>query len=97
MNEFVITAVHMNPDRSGIASVRGQTPGMFGHEVVEQTKFDVIVRINTLIWEYRTYKEDNGQEVVGPVVRVVNGRFGTYIRSDADNTEADNLGELPEY
>lgn len=97
MDKYTIKAVHMDDDHSKIEKVKGTVQGIWGPTSFEHSKMDVILRISSKSAEYRTYKLVNGVEEEGPVVRVVNGKTGTYIRSDADSTEADNLGELPEY
>lgn len=42
------------------------------------------------------YVRPAGSSARGPLVRVVRGLAGVYLRTDADETMADNLGELPE-
>lgn len=93
----VITKIHMKDDRSGIERVWGVTPGPFGNLFFEESKQDVIWNISRQIYEYRTYKVTYGKEDQGPLVRVILGRFSAFLRTDPDNIESDNLGELPEY
>lgn len=55
---------------------------------VEETKAQVITFING----GHTYKTSGGA-----TVRVVRGRSGDYLRTDANNTEKDNLENVPNY
>ncbi len=54
-----------------------------------RSKAGAIADINAGIIEYRV-KNSNG-----PIVRVVHGSTGNYLRSDPDKTTSDNLDNLP--
>jgi hypothetical protein len=97
MNKYVIHAVHLGPDDSGIQDVTGFVTSPLGRHRFEDSKMAVILRINSGLGEYRTYKMVNGKDIEGPLVRIVHSTTDTYLRSDAESTEADHLGDLPKY
>lgn len=97
METYVIRSVHKNADHSTVLSVKGSTRNTYGFTSFEHQKQDVVARINSKLAEYRVYSTSHGLEVLGPLVNVVRTKKGYFLRIDYSNTEADNLGELPEY
>jgi hypothetical protein len=94
MNRFVIHAVNLEPDGSGIREVAGFVTTPLRRNRFDDSKMAVILRINSGLGEYRTYKTVSGKDVEGPLVRIVHGKF---LRIDSENIEADDLGPLPKY
>jgi hypothetical protein len=97
MNRFVIHAVNWEPDGSGIKEVTGFVTTPQRRSRFEDSKMAVILRINSELGEYRTYKMVNGKDVEGPLVHIVHGEKGRFIRNDSESIEADDLGPLPKY
>lgn len=97
MNRFVIHAVNLEPDGSGIREVAGFVTSPLRRSRFDDSKMAVILRLNSGLGEYRTYKSANGKDVEGPLVRIVHGVKGKFLRNDLENIEADNLGPLPKY
>jgi hypothetical protein len=97
METYVIRSVHKSADHSTIESVKGSTRNTYGFTSFEHHKQDVVMRIKSNLGEYRVYTTSHGLEVLGPTVQVVRGKSGNFLRIDYANTEADNLGEIPEY
>ena len=50
------------------------------------------VSSTTLLWNYQ-----NSFWQIGENVKVVNGHYGKYLRTDPDNTRTDNLAHLIDY
>ena len=97
MNRYVIHAVNLEPESSSIREVAGFVTTPQRRIRFDDSKMAVILRINSGLGEYRTYKMVNGKDVEGPLVRIVHGEKEMFLRNDSENIEADNLGPLPKY
>jgi hypothetical protein len=49
-------------------------------------------RMCTMLWD-----SGSSKWITQVAIRVVNGTYGKYLRTDADNTPKDNLGNLPSF
>jgi hypothetical protein len=97
MNRYVIHAVNLEPDGDNIKEVTGFVTTPQRRSRFEDSKMAVVLRINSGLGEYRTYKMINGKDVEGPLVRIVHGEAGKFLRNDSEYIEADDLGPLPKY
>ena len=91
-----IDAVHYEQDSYGyeyIAKMKW-TNDLYSQATDECTKSQMISFINNNPNVTKTKYYRYGSWVVGEDVRVVDNR---YLRTDANNIKADNLGELPRY
>ena len=91
-----IDAVHYEQDSYGyeyIAKMKW-TNDLYSQATDEGTKSQMISFINNNPNVTKTKYYRYGSWVVGEDVRVVDNR---YLRTDANNIKADNLGELPRY
>lgn len=91
-----IDAVHYELDSYGyeyIAKMKW-TNNLYSQATDECTKSQMISFINNNPNVTKTKYYRYGSWVVGEDVRVVDNR---YLRTDANNIKADNLGELPRY
>ena len=84
MTDYMITAVHYGEKRQQITRVRVQVTGLDNRYTHE--KQQVIHNINVQGKTYMTAMHAN--------VHTVKGK---YIRIDGNGTEADDLGDLPEF
>jgi hypothetical protein len=96
--DFWITAVRYSPDRKHIQAVKmSQFDGTLLVNPDLYTRLLVVSHIDagrhivTATWNQTTGRYDVGAKVI--TVKIGNDVF---IKTEADDTEADNLGELPE-
>lgn len=97
--DYLIYTVHYNDDHDHIESVKAfedNSEDKVGpsHEFSRAT---VISSIETGISFVTIYKGNDGKWLKGEDVRIVEVNNEKYIRTDANNKAADNLGNLPEY
>ena len=97
MNRYVIHAVNLEPEGSCIREVTGFVTTPQRRSRFDDSKMAVILRINSGLGEYRTYKSANGKDVEGPLVRIVHSEKEMFLRNDSEKIEADDLGPLPKY
>ena len=91
-----IEKVHYEQDRYGYEYISKLkwTNTLYSDEVNECTKRDMINFINEYPNVTKTKYFRYGSWVVGEDVRVIDN---SYLRTDANNIKADNLGSLPRY
>ncbi len=96
MADYYISKVKYNDEHTRIvaALVHPSVNGNVG-EGIRKSRTDIVTSINggkaykTIIWR-------DGQWRLGADVHVVRMGSGSYIRTDGNSIEADNLGDLPE-
>lgn len=93
--DYAITAVDMSSKKGRISRVRVYEVGekkLRNSEVLIRSRAVDLVKDNDVT---TALKKDNGNWRVGEDVHVVVASGMEYIRTDRNNTAADNLGELP--
>ena len=94
--DFLISAVEYNSEETHIVRVRthadnGDTVG----QAVDVSRMDVVVRLAASKTFCTIVEGSDGKWQCGAPVRVVTINNQQYIRTDADGTARDNLGNLP--
>jgi hypothetical protein len=94
--DYAITAVDMSSNGDRISRVRvyevGEDALLNGQEMIRSRAVDLVKENDVTT----ALKNDNGKWVVGEDVHVIVVDGTEYIRTDRNNTPADNLGNLPE-
>jgi len=96
--DYVITHVRYNEHGDRITAVkRRKDAGTTLIEPEEKDRWEVIMGL-TVGLEYCTaYKNSDGDYVRGEDIHKVNISDTTYLRTDGNEIEQDNLGELPQF
>jgi hypothetical protein len=98
--DYLISAVRYDSSSGGhrISHLRVHPDGDSSVGAAETwTKDSVVTAINRKVGFVTTYKNTDGTWKKGEDVRVVVIGFNSYLRTDANRIEADNLGSLPEF
>ena len=90
--EYVVKEVAYkdNDKRNGIIAIKAENILSFWNTVETQSKEEAINNIETGSKYYTDYEKNTP-------VNIVNAEDGKYLRTDANDTSEDNLGELPTF
>lgn len=96
--DYCISRVHYNEKHTHIITVEAMPDDGSDNlgKKVEFTREDVVARIDKGETFVTIVKKDSKYQK-GEDVRIVKINGVKYIRTDQNQTESDNLGELPEY
>ena len=96
--KYAITAVRYNSEKTRIQQVERREVGSDTLSKPEtKSRLTIVVSLE-LGFEYTTaVKSDSGNWEVGEDVHVVEIDGSSYIRTDRNDKEEDNLGDLPEF
>jgi hypothetical protein len=98
--DYLITAVRYNAAETHIdkVQVRQDLGDKVSTNVVEQTRQTVVANIKAkTTYATATLSKETGNWVKGAAVEIVVVNAVEYIRTDANKTAKDNLGELPRF
>lgn len=99
MADYYITKKRMDAEKKHIEKVkyRYAYSNSVGTYEFEKKRSEIIKSIEVDKKKYRTAIEKNGEWIIGEDVHVVPIKGKKYIRTDKNETEEDNLGNLPEF
>lgn len=96
--DFLISAVRYDKDKKHIFKVKKHEDKGDNVGSAETVARTVVVSELKKGYTYMTiYKGDEGKWKKGEDVRIITVNNKEYIRTDANEKEADNLGNLPEF
>lgn len=97
--DYLVFAIARDSDTKRISHVKVVHPQRVGgwSDPIEMTSYSVAFQISLLGKNVATMIWKNEKYYIGERVEVVEREGVTYLRTNPNQTENDNLGELPEY